>query len=135
MSFPRLAVVCGLAALALSACGTTPKPAAGTPGLATAPGTRGKIDDPRTAHSNRIRCIVNAKLPVTPVGKTDLRIGLAPTDPRVHFEPTPGMAQGAQISGSAQGAEVIGGALLYPGQAPDSELKKIENCLSAGVTG
>jgi hypothetical protein len=135
MSFPRLAVLCGLAAVALSACGTTSKPAAGTPGVATAPGIRGKVDDPRTAHSNRIRCIVKARLPVTLVGTTDLRIGSAPTDPRVHFEPTPGMAQGAQISGSAQGAEVIGGALLYPGQAPDSELKKIENCLAEGVTG
>jgi len=128
-------VLCGLTALALSACGTTSKPVAGTPGIAKLPGTRGKVDNPRTAHSNRISCIANAKLPVTSVGATDLRIGSAPGDPRVHFEPTPGMAQGAQISASAQGAEVIGSALLYPGQAPGSELKKIEDCLAEGVTG
>jgi hypothetical protein len=53
----------------------------------------------------------------------------------VTFLATPGAAQYAQISGSAQGAEVIGAALLYPNQAPDSELSLIENCLSSGVQG
>jgi hypothetical protein len=30
---------------------------------------------------------------------------------------------------------VIGSALLYPHQASDSELKKIEDCLAQGVKG
>ena len=57
MSSAKLAVACGFAALALSACGTAAKPVAGSPGVATSPGTRGKIDDPRTTMNNHLACI------------------------------------------------------------------------------
>ena len=135
MSRAKIAVPCALAAIALSACGTTAKPIAGTPGILHSPGTHGVIDDPRTAHSNHVTCLRDDRLPVTELGLTNLRIGNAPGDPTVHFAPTPGEAQGLQIVGKAQSAEVIGSALLYPHQASDSELKKIENCLAQGVSG
>ena len=51
------------------------------------------------------------------------------------FQPTPGAAQGEQIDGQAQGAEVIGTALLYPNQAPDELLSKVETCVAKGVPG
>ena len=138
MPSTKVAVACGLAALSLSACGTTNKPVAGSPGVLTAPGTRGKIDDPRTNNPNRIACIKAAGLPVTPAtfnGDPGLQIGAAPGGPSVTFLPTPGAAQYAQISGSAQGAEVVGAALVYPNQGSDSEVKAVEDCLSGGVQG
>jgi hypothetical protein len=124
MSSAKLAALSGLAALALSACGTS----------TTAP-NRGRIDDPRTSQSNHLKCMLAAHLPVVKVGRTDLQVGPAPTGPTVHFAPTPGLAQGLQINGQAQGAEVIGSALLYPNQATDNELSKIETCLAQGVKG
>jgi hypothetical protein len=138
MSSRKVAVACGLAALSLSACGTTNKPAAGTPGIVSASGIRGKFDDPRTNNPNHLACIKGAGLPVTETtvnGDPSLQIGSPPGGPSVTFLSTPGAAQYAQISGSAQGAEVIGAALLYPNQGSDSELSAIENCLSAGVQG
>jgi hypothetical protein len=135
MSRAKIAVPCALVALVLSACGTTAKPVAGTRGILKAPGFHGVIDDPRTAKDNHITCLRDDHLPVLVIGTTDMRIGNAPGDPTVHFTPTPGDAQGLQIDGKAQSAEVIGSALLYPHQASDSELKKIEDCLAQGVTG
>jgi hypothetical protein len=125
MSSAKLAVACGFAALALSACGSAAKPVAGSPGVATSPGTRGKIDDPRTTKNNHLACIRQDGLQVAEVGNTDLQIGAPPG----------GQAQGAQIVGTVQGAEVIGSALLYPNQGSDAELSKIEACLAQGVTG
>ena len=126
---PRVATaaVC-LTGLVASACGQAVKPATGS---------RGKIDDPRTAKANRIECITQAHFPVQKVGINELLIGSQPAGPRVVFAPTEGAAQGDQISGNSQqaGAEVIGGALLYPDQAPDKELGAIEGCLSQGVKG
>jgi hypothetical protein len=135
MSGAKIAVPCALAAIVLSACGTAAKPVAGTPGLLHNPGTHGLIDDPRTAQSDHVACLRSDHLPVTEIGQTDMRIGTAPGDPTVHFAPTPGSAQAVQIDGKAQSAEVIGSALLYPHQASDSELKKIEDCLAQGVKG
>jgi hypothetical protein len=127
---PRVATaaVCLLTALAASACGSAVKPATGS---------RGQIDYPATAKSNRIECLTDKHLPVQKVGLNELLIGPQPAGPRVVFAPTEGAAQGDQISGQPQeqGAEVIGGALLYPNQAPDKELGAIENCLSKGVKG
>jgi hypothetical protein len=40
-----------------------------------------------------------------------------------------------QIHGLSQGAEVIGSALLYPNQASDKLLTKVENCVALGVGG
>jgi hypothetical protein len=130
-----MALPCVLAAVVLSACGTAAKPIAGSPGILHNPGTHGVIDDPRTGQSDHVTCLRDDHLPVTEVGLTDLRIGTAAGDPTVHFAPTPGEAQGLQIDGRAQSAEVIGSALLYPHQASDSELKKIEDCLAQGVKG
>jgi hypothetical protein len=126
---PRVATaaVC-LIALAATACGSAVKPATGS---------RGKIDDPRTARANRIECLTGQHLPVQKVGLNELLIGPQPAGPRVVFEATEGASQGVQISGlrQQQGAEVIGAALLFPDQASDKELGTIETCLSKGVKG
>jgi hypothetical protein len=53
----------------------------------------------------------------------------------VIFEPTQQAATGVQIVGQAQGAEVIGAALVYPNQAPDSVMQKVESCMDIGVNG
>jgi hypothetical protein len=138
MPSAKVALRCALAALValtLTACGQVSKPLAGTPGVMQAPGTRGKVDDPRTAKVNHVTCLRNHHFNVVTEGATNVLIEPQPAGPRVHFEPTPGMAQGAQIANQAAGAEVIGSALLYPDQAPDQELKQIEDCLAEGVTG
>jgi hypothetical protein len=135
MSSAKIAVASALAALVLSACGTSAKPIAGTKGILTNPANHGQIDDPRVGQGNHIACLQAAHLPVLEVGTSDLRIGTAPGDPTVHFNPTPGGAQELQIDGKAQSAEVIGSALLYPHQASDSELRQIEDCLAKGVKG
>jgi hypothetical protein len=126
---PRLAtaVVC-LTAIPVAACGSAVKPATGS---------RGKIDDPRTAKANRIKCISQRGLPVQNVGLNELLIGAQPAGPRIVFNATAGAAQAVQISGlpEQQGAEVIGSALLFPAQASDKELGAIETCLSHGVSG
>lgn len=122
-----VALLC-LAAVALSACGSSVKPATGS---------RGKVDDPRTAHTNHIKCLTQHHLPVHKVGLNELLVDPQPSGPRIVFEPTPGMAQGAQISGSRteQGAEVIGSALVYPNEASDKETKVVENCIAEGIVG
>jgi hypothetical protein len=115
-------------AIPVAACGSAVKPATGS---------RGKIDDPRTAKADRIKCITQQHLPVQKVGIDELLIGAQPSGPRVVFEATAGGAQAAQMSGlrDQQGAEAIGGALLFPAQASDKELGAIETCLSHGVSG
>jgi hypothetical protein len=127
MSLGKLAPGLAVAAIALAACGgaVTVKPPAG----------RGKVDDPRTAKNNHVACIRAQHLAVQEVGLTQLQIGAPPSGPQVVFEPSAGAAQAMQIKGQAQGAEVIGSALLYPDQAPDAVLAKIEACLAKGVTG
>jgi hypothetical protein len=135
MSFARLTLVGVAAAIALAACGAATKPTAGTPGVATAAGTRGRVDDPRTHLPNHVACLRQHNLHVALIGLTDLQIGAPPGGPFVHFTATAGEAQGTQISGQAQGAEVIGSALLYPNQGSDGELSVIEACLAQGVNG
>lgn len=122
-----VAALC-LAALALSACGSAVKPATGS---------RGRIDDPRTARADRIKCISQHKLPVQKVGLTELLIGSRPAGPKVVFLPTPGAAQAAQLSGARaqQGAEAIGSALLFTAQGSEQELGAVETCLAQGVLG
>lgn len=123
-----MALVLCVAAIVLSACGSSVKPATGS---------RGKVDDPRTAHSNHIECLTKHHLPIRKVGRNEILVEPQPSGPRIVFEPTPGMGQGAQISGnrSEQGAEVIGSALVYPNAASDQETKVIENCVSQGIVG
>jgi hypothetical protein len=138
MSCAKLVAVLAIATLALSACGSSSKPVAGSSAAATH--GRGKVDDPRTTKNNRIKCLQQHDLPVTKTvlgGLPSLQIGTPPTGPTVMFTATPGIAQGAVIQGFswAQGAEVIGSALLFPNHAPGDELKKVEDCLAQGVSG
>jgi hypothetical protein len=130
MSAAKLALVVGLAAIMLSACGTTTKPQAGT--VKAASTTRKLVDDPRTTH---VECLRAEHIPVTEFSRTWLQIGTKPYGPTVHFEPTPGAAQELQIDGSVESAEVIGAALLYPNRASDELLQKVEDCMAKGVTG
>ncbi len=113
------------------------KPLAGSPGVATAPGIHGKIDDPRTNVNDHLSCLQQHHLMVTLIGQTDMRIGTAPSGPYVHFAPTPGAAQDDQISGipKFQGAEVIGSALLWPNAGSANLLQEVESCLAQGVAG
>jgi hypothetical protein len=138
MSSAKLAAATGLAALALSACGTA------TPG-------HGKLDDPRSGTGNHLACLQQAHLPVQEVTLTEageptsdpvlshpgLQIGALPAGPTVVYDPTAGAAQASAIGGTGhyQGAEVIGSALLYVHGGSDSELKQIETCLAQGVSG
>jgi hypothetical protein len=137
MPSAKLAAAIGLSALSLSACGITSRPEAGTP-KAIATGHTG-LDDPRTKHT---ACLRQENVPFrlaqrTVAGKVlpSFQVGVEPSGPTVSFEPTPGDAQGVQIQGEAQGAEVIGSALLYPNQASDKLLSKIESCVAKGVSG
>jgi hypothetical protein len=130
MSGSRALMLAGLSglALALSACGAvTVKPKG-------AFASRGVVDDPRTAGADRIGCLRADKFAVQLVGNTDVVIN---GNVRVHFDATIGASQWDQIRNTpgSQGAEVIGAALVYPGNAPDSELGPIEACMALGVKG
>ena len=130
MSSAKLALAVGLVAISLSACGSTSKPEAGT--LQAAAVNQKGVDDPRTTH---VDCLRDEHLPVTEFGRTWFQVGSKPSGPTVNFAPTSGAAQEDQINGSVESAEVIGAALLYPNQAPDSLLKKVEDCVAKGVSG
>ena len=130
MSFARLTLICAVAAVTLSACGTIDvKPTASAGGAAQ---SRGRIDDPRTTKSNHVACLRANNLPVREIGNRGLVVA---DSVNITFLPTPGAAQAAQIENQEQSAEVIGSALLYPGRAPDAELAKIEHCIAQGVHG
>jgi hypothetical protein len=133
MSFLKVALLGGLAAVCLAACGTSAKPEAGTPGAVAV--NHKNVDDPRKTHLMCLQQEHIAARRVTINGLPGMQIGVRPTGPTVEFQPTPGDAQGEQINGSAQGAEVIGSALLYPNQASDTLLSKVETCVAKGVHG
>lgn len=132
MSSAKLAAGGALIALAVSACGTTAKPVAGSPAVTAQHAGRGRVDDPRTKH---LKCLRQRHVRAVEVGQAVLQIDSPPTGPTVTFEPTPGAAQHEQIAGQAANAEVIGSALLVPNQASDAQLKVIEDCIAVGVTG
>ena len=111
-------------AILVCGCGSTVKPPQG----------RGKVDDPRLDHPDRVACLKAAHLSVQLVGQTGIQIGPLPNGPSVQFLPTPQAAEAAQITGEAQGAEVIGAALVYPHQASQGEMTLVENCMAVGVT-
>lgn len=119
-----------LTAASLSACGIPSKPEVGTPKAAVK--DQKNVDDPRTAH---LICLRDDHVPVYEFGHVWLQVGTRPTGPTIQFTPTPGAAQEDQISGQVQGAEVIGSALLYPNQASDRLLQKVEDCVAKGVKG
>jgi hypothetical protein len=127
MPSPKLALAFGLAALVLCGCGQAVTPPQG----------RGKIDSQVTYPQNHITCLRDDHLQVQRLGHYGIQIGQPPAGPQVWYVPTPGIAQGQQIQGipSAQGAEVIGAAQVYPNGASDSEMKKVELCISQGVSG
>ena len=126
MSATRALMIAALAglALALSACGAI--------NVKPRTASRGVVDDQRSINGDHVACLRADKLPVQVVGNTDLLIG---GQVRVHFDPSPGGAIYDQIRDAAQGEEVIGSALLYPGDASDSELSAIEACMAIGVKG
>ena len=133
MRSAKLAAILGAAALSLSACGTTAKPEAGTL-KATTTSHKG-VDDPRKTH---IECLQQEHIAVrreTVNGLPAFQVGTVPSGPTVVFQATPGDAQAVQIDGQSQGAEIIGSALLYPNQASDSLLGKVETCVAKGVSG
>jgi hypothetical protein len=132
MPATKRALVCVLAAVALSACASTNKPAAGALGASGKPLSRGKIDDPRAKH---LSCLLQHGIAAAETGPDAIQVGRPGVGPMIHFLSTPGAAQFAQISAQVESAEVIGGALLYPNQAPDSELQTVESCTALGVNG
>lgn len=124
MPLAKSVAAIGAAAVILCGCSAVVKP----------PGGRGRVEDPRTV-AGRLACLRSHHLQVAKVGRTALQIGPLPAGPTVQFEPSNGAAETRQVDGTAQGAEVIGSALLYPHQAPDSELTDIENCVDQGMKG
>ncbi len=136
MSAAKLSLACGLAAVSLCGCGIAAKPLAGTPDLISLPGNHAKVDDPRSQH---LECMQRDGLPAraftAAAGRPGIQVGAAPAGPTIVFYSTPGSAQALQIEGLAQPAEVIGSALLYPDQASDRVLSKVETCLALGVNG
>ncbi|MGC9220980.1 MAG: hypothetical protein ACP5H2_06460 [Solirubrobacteraceae bacterium] len=136
MSLAKVAIVCGLATLALAGCGIQTKPLAGT-NLKQSKDYYGVVDDPLTPHTNCLRAD-HVKFRVYLSGKQRLpaiQVGTLPSGPTIIFYPTPGIAQGLQIMGEEQGAEVIGSALLYPNKASNAELQTVETCTAIGVSG
>jgi hypothetical protein len=119
-------------ALTVAGCGAVHRPLAGTIKPGTTHEGRARIDDPRTKH---IMCLRQHGFSVRRVGLTGIQIGVSGEGPYVQFQPTPGAAQALQMEGITENAEVIGSALLYPRNASDAHLKKIENCIAAGVAG
>ncbi|MEA2212535.1 MAG: hypothetical protein QOF83_2483 [Solirubrobacteraceae bacterium] len=130
MSSGKLVGFCLLAAVSLSGCGIAAKPQVGSSGAQLKSATG--IDDPRVIH---VDCLRAEKIPVSTFGRVWMQIGTKPSGPTVQFTPTPGAAQEEQISGQVESAEVIGAALLYPNQASDSLLQKVEGCVAKGVSG
>ena len=134
MRIAKFAAAALVVALALSACGSTTKPVAGTP-QAAAQAKKG-LNDPRTKH---IKCLRADH--VTDIheyysdGRPAFQVGTKPTGPTVVFEPTPGMGQGIQISGQDEGAEIIGSALVFPNDASAKLDKDVESCVALGVSG
>ena len=138
MSLAKVAVVCGLMALLISACGIQAKPEAGTAHLTHYAGFHGRVDDPRLP---QVSCLKSDKLPYREYYADGverlpaIQVGARAQGPTVIFYPTDGIAQGLQIMGQDTGAEVIGALLVYPNSSRPSELKKVEACAAIGVKG
>jgi hypothetical protein len=140
MSSAKIAAACALVAVSLSGCGIASKPEAGSAQAATS--AKHSLADPRTKH---IRCLTEDHIPFTegtvkngwtqPAGDPSIQIGHAPSGPLAVFAATPGAAQNVQIEGKAQGAMVIGSALVFPNQASDAFMQRVDKCMTLGVSG
>jgi hypothetical protein len=140
MSSAKIAAACALVAVSLSGCGIASKPEAGSAQAAT--NAKHSLADPRTKH---IRCLTEDHIPFTegtvkngwtqPAGDPSIQIGHAPSGPLAVFAATPGAAQNVQIEGKAEGAMVIGSALVFPNQASDAFMQKVDKCMTLGVSG
>jgi hypothetical protein len=145
MSYAKLAAACGLIAVALvvSACGIQAKSVAGsTLHPNRNPANHSYVNDPRKpylhclreqtadGHKFKVRKFVSGAKQLR-----SIQINSVPTGPTVVFEPTPGRAESDQMEGEVEGAEVIGSALIYPHEATDKLMKKVESCLSINVNG
>jgi hypothetical protein len=124
----KITLAGAVAATLLAGCGASHQ----TPAASHRATGRGVIDDPRSTH---LRCLKSAGLPAVAVGQTQIQVGPAPSGATINYTPTPGAAQHLQIVGQVQSAEAIGSALLYPNQASEAVLKRIEDCLVVGVKG
>jgi hypothetical protein len=139
MSLARLALACGLMAMALSACGITSKPQVGTAHIDRAAGNHAYVDDPRTTNPDRVACLRADHLPVrlyTTSGShlPAIQVGTAPSGPTIVFWPTPQAAEAQQLEGLEQSAEEVGQALVYPNQTGTTEMSKVEKCVAMGVS-
>ena len=139
MSPAKVAVAVTAIALSLSACGVAAKPEAGSAAANTKSAAQKKSSDIRVKH---VRCLAKDHIPYseydtdTPTGTLpSIQVGTRPTGPTIVFRATPGAAQNVQITGRAQGAEVIGSALVYPLDATNHLMAKVEHCMQIGVTG
>jgi hypothetical protein len=138
MSLAKVAVICGLMALLISACGIPTKPEAGTAHLSKHAGFYGLTDDPRTP---QVKCLKGDKLPYREYYADGVQhlpaihVGSGMQGPTIIFYPTAGISQGLQIMGQESAAEVIGSLLVYPNQAAHKLLTKVEACASIGVKG
>jgi hypothetical protein len=134
MRIAKSAAAVVVVALALSACGSTTKPVAGTP-QAAAQAKKG-LNDPRTTHIACLRADhVTDIHEYYSAGRPAFQVGTRPSGPTVVFEATPGMGQGVQISGSDQAAEIIGSALVFPNDASAKLDHDVETCVALGVSG
>jgi len=140
MSSAKIAAACALAAVSLSGCGVASKPEAGSAQAATV--AHQEKAEPQTRHA---KCLKADHIPYTegvvkrawtqPAGDPSIQIGPASSGPLAVFAATPGAAQNVQIQGQAQGAEVIGSALVFPNQASDALMTKVQDCMDLGVSG
>jgi hypothetical protein len=137
MSLAKVAVVCALTAVLVSACGIQQKPLVGTRKIEKATGFFGKLDDPRAKHAPCLRAdkLHFHEYRSGPLRLPAIQVGSLPTGPTIIFYSTPGAAQALQLQGEDEGAEAIGSALLFPNNASGSLLTKVENCTSIGVSG
>ncbi len=135
MSSAKVAIVCVAMAVSLSACGVASKPEAGSAQAAAKSAQQLKSVDPRTKH---VKCLAKDHIPYTLYTRDNhqsIQIGSLPTGPTAVFLATPGAAQYVAIQGQAQAAEVIGSALVYPNQASNRLMAKVEACMKIGVSG
>ena len=135
MSSAKIAVACAAIAMSLSACGVASKPEAGSVQAATKSAQQLKSSDTRNKH---VKCLAKDHIPYTLYthdSDPSIQMGPLPQGPTAVFLASPGAAQNEAITGRAQAAEVIGSALLYPNQAPNRLIAKVESCMKIGVTG